>query len=154
MCCVCVAFKKNGADKLSDNCTKQGTLKMTRPSRMHVGATEGALCPSFRIRDKRKGKPMLHSSHTQKGTKMTQNSNSKREKISHFLLFHCLFVFSSCLATISLSNEEVEKPVGYGYKVVSARVDPSGKLLTADLVLIKNSTTFGPDIQNLNFIAR
>ncbi|KDP34887.1 hypothetical protein JCGZ_09175 [Jatropha curcas] len=71
--------------------------------------------------------------------------------ISHFylLLLHLLFyVFFLC----SVSNGEAE-PIGYGYKIQSAGIDASGKLLRADLQLIKNSSTFGSDLQNLNLIA-
>ena len=69
-------------------------------------------------------------------------------------LFHqssllCLLIFLSCLVC-----GEVEEIAGYGYAVQSVGVDQSGKLLKADLRLIKNSTIFGPDIQNLNLIAR
>uniref|UniRef100_A0A6N2K8H3 Glycoside hydrolase family 31 TIM barrel domain-containing protein n=1 Tax=Salix viminalis TaxID=40686 RepID=A0A6N2K8H3_SALVM len=73
-------------------------------------------------------------------------------KWPHFILY---FFLASCLAPLSSSNGEVEsQPVGYGHRVVSARVDPSVNVLTADLQPIKNSSTFGPDIQNLKFIAR
>ncbi|KAF2304596.1 hypothetical protein GH714_034594 [Hevea brasiliensis] len=51
----------------------------------------------------------------------------------------------------SLSNGEA-KPVGYGYRIQSAGIDASG-MLKADLHLIKNSSSFGPDLQNLNLIA-
>jgi len=86
-------------------------------------------------------------------TQMTKpNNRNITAKLAYFIL--CFFL-ASCLAPLSISNGEVEsQPVGYGHKVVSARVDPSVNVLTADLQLIKNSSTFGPDIQNLNFIAR
>ncbi|KAF2304597.1 hypothetical protein GH714_034601 [Hevea brasiliensis] len=57
------------------------------------------------------------------------------------------FVFFLCY----LSNGEA-KPVGYGYRIQSAGIDASGKL-EAYLHLIKNSSSFGPDLQNLNLIA-
>eukprot|EP00258_Populus_trichocarpa_P010227 XP_002317680.2 alpha-glucosidase [Populus trichocarpa] len=79
------------------------------------------------------------------------NNRNMTAKLAYFIL--CFFL-ASCLAPLSISNGEVEsQPVGYGHKVVSARVDPSVNVLAADLQLIKNSSTFGPDIQNLNFIA-
>ncbi|PHT54235.1 Alpha-glucosidase [Capsicum baccatum] len=45
------------------------------------------------------------------------------------------------------------EPIGYGYIVRSVGVDSSGRTLTAHLQLIKRSSDFGPDIQNLNLTA-
>ncbi|EOY26234.1 Glycosyl hydrolases family 31 protein isoform 1 [Theobroma cacao] len=71
----------------------------------------------------------------------------RKAKSSVNSLFHLLISFS-CLV-----HGKVEEVVGYGYAIQSVGVDQSGKLLKADLRLIKNSTIFGPDIQNLNLIA-
>ncbi|XP_021296958.1 alpha-glucosidase-like [Herrania umbratica] len=71
----------------------------------------------------------------------------RKAKPSVNSLFHLLVSFS-CLV-----HGEVEEVVGYGYVIQSVGVNQSGKLLKADLRLIKNSAIFGPDIQNLNLIA-
>ncbi|KAB1222967.1 Alpha-glucosidase [Morella rubra] len=69
----------------------------------------------------------------------------------HPLLFF-VFIFICCSAP---SNGEVkEAAVGHGYTIGSVVVDPSGKSLTAGLLLVKSSSVFGPDIPNLSFIAR
>jgi hypothetical protein len=76
----------------------------------------------------------------------------KRERAfyPHLLFFFCIF-----LSHLAPSNGKKEKEsVGYGYTIQSVAVDPSGNTLTAHLGLIKSSSVFGPDIQNLNFIAR
>ena len=71
-----------------------------------------------------------------------------------------LFFFFFCILVcyFSRSNGRLEEkdaaPVGHGYKIRSVFIDPSGKSLTAYLGLINSSSIFGPDIQNLNFIAR
>ncbi|KAJ8763738.1 hypothetical protein K2173_003520 [Erythroxylum novogranatense] len=78
-----------------------------------------------------------------------------RKRSSVFLSLQChhlLFLFQLFIS-LSASNGDQEGPVGYGYKATSSRVDPSGKFLSADLKLIKKTTTYGPDIQSLNFVA-
>ncbi|POO03256.1 Glycoside hydrolase [Trema orientale] len=68
----------------------------------------------------------------------------------HLLLLILLIIFQvstcflSCLA---------QTPVGYGYKIQSITSHNSGKSLTADLRLIKKSSTYGPDIQYLTLTA-
>jgi hypothetical protein len=66
-----------------------------------------------------------------------------------------LFFFCILLCHLAPVNGKEEKePVGHGYTIRSVAVHPSGKSLTAHLGLIKGSSIFGPDIKNLNFIAR
>ena len=75
---------------------------------------------------------------------------------NHTLLF--FFFFCTLVCYFPRSNGRLEEkdavPVGHGYKIRSVFIDPSGKSLTAYLGLINSSSIFGPDIQNLNFIAR
>ncbi|XP_050288131.1 alpha-glucosidase-like [Quercus robur] len=74
---------------------------------------------------------------------------------NHNLLFFFFFCILVCY--LPRSNGRLEEtdavPVGHGYKIRSVFIDPSGKSLTAYLGLINSSSIFGPDIQNLNFIA-
>ena len=74
---------------------------------------------------------------------------------NHTLLF---FFFCILVCYFPRSNGRLEEkdavPVGHGYRIRSVFIDPSGKSLTAYLGLINSSSIFGPDIQNLNFIAR
>ncbi|KAF9589833.1 hypothetical protein IFM89_028768 [Coptis chinensis] len=63
-----------------------------------------------------------------------------------------LFFFSFLCLFFTLSRGD-EKEVGYGYKVKSITKNSSGKSLTATLGVIKNSSIYGPDIQNLNLLA-
>ncbi|KAK1284273.1 hypothetical protein QJS10_CPB21g00989 [Acorus calamus] len=65
---------------------------------------------------------------------------------------HLLFAFL-LLLFISYSYAVLEEAVGYGYRLRSVTIDPSGRSLTADLKLIRNSSIYGPDIQNLVFKA-
>jgi hypothetical protein len=78
----------------------------------------------------------------------------KRERASypHLLFFFFFCIFLSHLDP--LNGKKEKESVGYGYTIQSVAVDPSGNTLTAHLGLIKSSSVFGPDIQNLNFIAR
>ncbi|KAA8537094.1 hypothetical protein F0562_029572 [Nyssa sinensis] len=69
-----------------------------------------------------------------------------------FCVFTFAFAFLASTATPT-SNGLEEEAVGYGYAIRSVTVDRSGKSLSADLQLIKKSSVFGPDIQNLNLIA-
>jgi hypothetical protein len=74
---------------------------------------------------------------------------------NHTLFLFFFFCILLCYLVPSNGIEENEAAsVGYGYRIGSVSVDPSGKSLTAYLVLINGSTIFGHDIQNLNFIAR
>ena len=66
-----------------------------------------------------------------------------------FLLLVYVQLFTSFLSC------SAQKPVvGYGYKIQSISGHNSGKLLTADLQLVKKSSTYGPDIQSLTLTAR
>ncbi|KAK1260951.1 hypothetical protein QJS04_geneDACA023635 [Acorus gramineus] len=65
---------------------------------------------------------------------------------------YLLFVFL-LLFFISSSYAVLEEVVGYGYRLRSVTIDPSERSLTADLKLIRNSSIYGPDIQNLVFKA-
>ncbi|KAM3338800.1 alpha-glucosidase isoform X1 [Capsicum galapagoense] len=66
--------------------------------------------------------------------------------LSNFLLSFTLLVQLLALTTNS-------EPIGYGYIVRSVGVDSSGRTLTASLQLIKGSSVYGPDIQNLSLTA-
>ncbi|CAD5183007.1 unnamed protein product [Musa acuminata subsp. malaccensis] len=46
-----------------------------------------------------------------------------------------------------------EQQVGYGYDLRSVGVAPSGKTLTAELGLIRSTSVYGPDIQNISLFA-
>ncbi|KAH1066676.1 hypothetical protein J1N35_031663 [Gossypium stocksii] len=76
------------------------------------------------------------------------STTQKKDLLHHLLLFFIIFsaASSSYLAVVHGVNEAV----GYGYKLKSVSVDPEQKWLTADLVLIRNSSVYGPDIQKLN----
>ena len=88
----------------------------------------------------------------------------KRAKSSHPHNYYHLVSLAFCVFVISLfvsssSHEEEQVKVGYGYTVRSvgtSTTDSSGmsSTLTAHLQLIKNSSLLGPDIQNLNLLAR
>ncbi|CAK9144628.1 unnamed protein product [Ilex paraguariensis] len=67
-----------------------------------------------------------------------------------FLIYSLLF---SLFLFVTTTSKAEDFPVGYGYSIRSTTVDSSGRSLTAQLQLLKNSTAFGPDIQNLNLIA-
>ena len=77
-------------------------------------------------------------------------------KTPHPLADQLLFAFLFCygFSVFCFSNAKNEDPVGYGYRVRSVSFDPSGRSLTAHLLLIQTSSVFGPDIQNLNLVAR
>ncbi|XP_051126124.1 alpha-glucosidase [Andrographis paniculata] len=52
-----------------------------------------------------------------------------------------------------LPSASAEDVIGYGYKVQSSNVDPSGTSLTAILQVIGNSSVYGPDIKRLSLTA-
>ncbi|XP_022724736.1 alpha-glucosidase [Durio zibethinus] len=66
--------------------------------------------------------------------------------------FHNLFLFL-IIFSFSYSVHGVNEAVGYGYKLESVSIDSNQKWLTARLGLIRSSSVFGPDIQNLNLFA-
>ncbi|KAK3010431.1 hypothetical protein RJ639_012520 [Escallonia herrerae] len=57
-------------------------------------------------------------------------------------------------AGTSHRHEHIGLAVGHGYRIPTLGFDASGISLTANLQLIKSSSTFGPDIHNLNLVAR
>lgn len=60
--------------------------------------------------------------------------------------------FSFSLSRL-ISNDVVGEEIGYGYTVRSIAINSSAASLVADLQLIKSSSVYGPDIQNLKLIA-
>ncbi|KAL4627939.1 hypothetical protein ACB092_05G202700 [Castanea dentata] len=74
---------------------------------------------------------------------------------NHTLIFFFFFCILVCYLPRSngRSEEKDAVPVGDGYRIRSVSIDPSGKSLTAYLGVINSSSIFGPDIQNLNFVA-
>ncbi|KAM7500439.1 hypothetical protein LguiA_024853 [Lonicera macranthoides] len=72
---------------------------------------------------------------------------------SLFLLLLSLLFLSHHHILLSHGEQEAEAAVGYGYTVRSVGFDSSGKSMAADLQLIKATSVFGQDIQNLKFIA-
>ncbi|XP_060185307.1 alpha-glucosidase-like [Lycium barbarum] len=67
------------------------------------------------------------------------------------ILYNCLLFFTFLAPLLALTK--ADEPVGYGYNVQSVSVDSSGRTLTASLQLIRSSSVFGPDIQNLTLTA-
>ncbi|KAG6496544.1 probable alpha-glucosidase Os06g0675700 [Zingiber officinale] len=67
---------------------------------------------------------------------------------SSFFLFLLLFFFLSTCS--SLHDGEA---AGHGYNLRSVNADPSGKALTAELALIRQSPVYGADIENLHLFA-
>ncbi|EEF32483.1 alpha-glucosidase, putative [Ricinus communis] len=70
-------------------------------------------------------------------------------------IFSRSFFFISvllCLIPLSL-YAQLDQPVGYGYRVDYVTDNLPGKSLAAELTLIKSSSVYGPDIQNLNLFA-
>ncbi|CAN1809892.1 unnamed protein product [Linum perenne] len=77
---------------------------------------------------------------------MEKKNEKGKLNLLRLLLFCVLF---SCLLLPTSNGEEFDR-VGYGYRVVSAGIDPSsGDQFVADLKLINESSVFGPDIDRL-----
>lgn len=76
-------------------------------------------------------------------------SHRKKPGPSHS---HLLLVFFTVLFPFSHGQET--DAVGYGYVIDSVAVNLATKSLNADLILIKNSSVYGSDIQSLNLLAR
>lgn len=76
------------------------------------------------------------------------------------LLFAVVLFFLSCFFRLASSlpsagaGDGGDSAVGYGYRIRSVDVDPTGKSLTADLDLIRKSSVYGPDVQRLSLQAR
>ncbi|PHU17068.1 Alpha-glucosidase [Capsicum chinense] len=79
-------------------------------------------------------------------TKRRQGLVKKANELAIFCDAQVATIVYSSLTTNS-------EPTGYGYIVRSVGVDSSGRTLTAHLQLIKRSSVFGPDIQNLSLTA-
>ncbi|XVF23091.1 hypothetical protein REPUB_Repub13aG0008100 [Reevesia pubescens] len=75
------------------------------------------------------------------------------EKPEQKHLFHNLILFFIIFSFTYSVDGVNHEAVGYGYKLKSVSVDSNQKWLTADLVLIRNSSAYGPDVQNLNLFA-
>ena len=74
--------------------------------------------------------------------------------LSQFLsILFCVIVLSP-FSPICVAEAEAKQAIGYGYTVRSVSLDSAGKSLAANLQLIKNSSVFRPDIQNLHLLAR
>ncbi|ONK65724.1 uncharacterized protein A4U43_C06F280 [Asparagus officinalis] len=65
-------------------------------------------------------------------------------RLSFFFLLLCLYVSDGVRS---------EEPAGYGYAMQSVKTDPEGRSLSANFTLIRNSSVFGPDIQNITLYA-
>ncbi|PWA80346.1 glycosyl hydrolases family 31 protein [Artemisia annua] len=67
------------------------------------------------------------------------------------------FILSLLLISIHqkivANNDKQSEPIGYGYSLRSIGIGSSGKTLVADLQLIKKSSTYGPDIDELRLFA-
>nr|CAD1832058.1 unnamed protein product [Ananas comosus var. bracteatus] len=72
--------------------------------------------------------------------------------LPNLLILLLIFFFYSFSAI--QSDSKTNQIAGYGYDLRSISVDPSGKSLTAELRLIRESSVYGPDIPNLNLFAR
>ncbi|URD73744.1 Alpha-glucosidase [Musa troglodytarum] len=66
-----------------------------------------------------------------------------------FLLLHLCLLLGFGSPTAS----QEQQVVGYGYDLRSVGVAPSGKTLTAELGLIRSTSVYGPDIQNISLFA-
>ncbi|WOL03392.1 putative alpha-glucosidase [Canna indica] len=67
-----------------------------------------------------------------------------------FLLHLCLLCFGSCSAVSEQDCSQQEGGVvGHGYNLRSVGIDRPGKSLTARLQLVRETSTYGPDVQNL-----
>ncbi|RZS13303.1 hypothetical protein BHM03_00044856 [Ensete ventricosum] len=70
------------------------------------------------------------------------------------LFFLLLLQLSLLLGFGSPAASKDQQVVGYGYDLRSVGVAPSGKTLTAELGLIRSTSVYGPDIQNISLFAR
>ena len=65
----------------------------------------------------------------------------------------CALFIYYCLSQKLLTGKDSEA-VGYGYTIHSIYKHSSKNLLSADLCLLKETSTYGRDIQHLSFTAR
>lgn len=67
----------------------------------------------------------------------------------------CYLLLLTYFCAVGIGEAAKIEDVGYGYTLQSVTtVDSSVNSLTADLSLIKNSSVYGPDIQNLQLFVR
>ncbi|XP_023001112.1 alpha-glucosidase [Cucurbita maxima] len=88
------------------------------------------------------------------GSKSLQAFLRRRRLLSAVVLFlfSCFFRLIASLP-FAAGEQRENSAVGYGYRVRSGRVDPTGKSLTADLDLIEKSSVYGPDVERLSLQA-
>jgi alpha-glucosidase len=93
---------------------------------------------------------------TQRMEKERNKTGSRNPKAISQSNSNLLLIFFLLVHWVPLiSGKEVkEEVVGYGYKVGSVNSGFTGKSLTADLSLIKESSVYGDDIQHLSLVAR
>lgn len=66
---------------------------------------------------------------------------------------HILVLVFLCYVIFVAGEAAETEAVGYGYVVLRSAATDSSSSLTADPGLIKSSSVYGPDIQNLNLFA-
>ncbi|KAF7851421.1 hypothetical protein BT93_L3962 [Corymbia citriodora subsp. variegata] len=69
------------------------------------------------------------------------------------LIILCLLLRPSAAGASSGGGKGTPGVIGYGYTVQSAAIDRSGTTLAAELRLIKGTSVYGPDVENLHLIA-
>ncbi|KAK1422139.1 hypothetical protein QVD17_25045 [Tagetes erecta] len=80
------------------------------------------------------------------------SSETMTSILARILLLLLLLLLSIDQKVIA-DSDTLPEPIGYGYNLQSVSLDSSGKSLAADLRLNKKSSVFGPDIDQLRFVA-